>query len=212
MQYGGLQTTAALSPPQERQNFYKESFYLPKNQHSGEGTMQMVLVSKVHMFGGTPGIPTRTFCFSNVPFQRCSGGLFAGGWLLPPTRPLPTRLLPPIPLSPAAQWALQLDKQWSLTALPCLSALLLQPIGHGAAFAPAPGMLWPWWVGFQNMVTLWWLLQFTLLFLSTCAVCSPVRSSTGSLWSSAELCPGVQRLLLGFGALLTRVVVTCFFL
>lgn len=165
-----------------------------------------MLIFRGHMFGGTPGTPTRTPCFSNVPFQRCSGGLlFAGGWLLPPTRSLPTRLLRPIPLSPAAQWALQLDKQRSLTALLCLAARLLQSIGYGAAFAPAPGVLWPWQGGLQNTVTLWWLLQFTLLFLSTCAVRSPVRSSMGSPWSSAELCPGVQRLLLSFVALLTRV-------
>lgn len=40
----------------------------------------MVLISRGHMFGGTLGTPTRTLCFLNAPFQRCSGGLlFAGG-------------------------------------------------------------------------------------------------------------------------------------
>lgn len=63
-----------------KQSFFKESFYLHKNQHSREGTVQMVLISRGHMFGGTPGTPTRILCFLNVPFQRCSGGLlFAGG-------------------------------------------------------------------------------------------------------------------------------------
>lgn len=63
-----------------KQSFFKDSFYLHKKQRRRGGTVQMVLISRGHMFGGTPGTPARTLCFLNAPFQRCSGALlFAGG-------------------------------------------------------------------------------------------------------------------------------------
>lgn len=63
VQYGGLQTMAALSPaePTGKANFYKESFYLPKNQHCREVMMHMVLISRGRMFGGTQVPPQELF-------------------------------------------------------------------------------------------------------------------------------------------------------